>query len=197
MDPYNTADSFGAGNTAARPSAASQSRNPYAAPRAAVREVQAEGDLVLASRLGRLGAVLIDSAIIGVPAILAAISLPAYQDYVRRAGGQAQANPSGTLLLVMSLLGVAVLAFVVYQFVLLYRSGQTVGKKIVGIRIVRSDGSRASFPRLLFLRYGVPTLIGMIPYVGWIFSLADPLFIFGESRRCLHDMLADTIVVNT
>jgi hypothetical protein len=43
----------------------------------------------------------------------------------------------------------------------------------------------------------VPTLIGMIPYVGWIFSLADPLFIFGESRRCLHDMLADTIVVNT
>src|SRR5688500_3112978 len=66
MDPYNTADSFGAGNTAARPPSASQPRNPYAAPRASVREMQAEGELVLASRLGRLGAVLIDSAIIGV-----------------------------------------------------------------------------------------------------------------------------------
>lgn len=194
MDPYNTADSFGAGNTAARPSAASQSRNPYAAPRAAVREVQAEGDLVLASRLGRLGAVLLDSAILLVPIFL--IAMPAYSNYVARAQGQTPTGgmPSSGL---MAVLGLALIAFAIYQLVLLYRSGQTVGKKIVGIRIVRVDGSRASFPRLLFLRYGVPTLIGMIPYVGWIFSLADPLFIFGESRRCLHDMLAETIVVNT
>jgi hypothetical protein len=29
-----------------------------------------------------------------------------------------------------------------------------------------------------------------------IFAIADPLFIFGEERRCVHDLMADTIVVN-
>lgn len=196
MDPYNSADSPGAGNAAVRPMpAVAQAGNPYAAPRAAVREVQETGDVVLASRLARLGAVLIDTAIIALPAILLAIAVPAFADYAVRAGGQTSASSNGTLIVALSLFGLATIAFVIYQFVLLYRNGQTVGKKVVGIRIVRPDGSRASFPRLLFLRYAVPGLIGAIPFVGLAFSVLDALFIFGESRRCLHDMIADTIVV--
>lgn len=198
MDPYNSADSLGAGDAAVRAMpAVAQSGNPYAAPRAAVREVQEVGDVVLASRLARLGAVLIDSAVIAIPAILLAIAMPAFADYAVRAGGQPSTSSNGTLIVALSLFGLAAIAFAVYQLVLLYRNGQTVGKKVVGIRIVRPDGSRASFPRLLFLRYVVPGLIGAIPFVGVVFSVVDVLFIFGESRRCLHDMIADTIVVNT
>lgn len=203
MDPYNSADARGlpAGGAGAMPPPAGvgNASNPYAAPGAVVRDVHDEGDIVLASRLSRLGAALLDSAIIVVPAIVAAISLPAYQDYVARSTGAAPAagGMSAGMSIFLVLCVVAMLAFFVYQLVLLYRHGQTVGKKIVGIRIVRPDGSRASFPRLLGLRYIVPGLIGAIPLLGPFFSLANVLFIFGEERRCLHDRIADTIVVNT
>jgi uncharacterized RDD family membrane protein YckC len=40
------------------------------------------------------------------------------------------------------------------------------------------------------------SLLGAIPYVGWLVSLVDPLLIFGKDRRCLHDLIADTIVVD-
>ncbi len=198
MDPYNSAESFGAPNAAARPvPAVAQTSNPYAPPGAAVHDVVDEGEVVLASRLARLGAVLLDSMIVVIPAILAAIALPAYSDYVARAQGQAAGSSMpGWFAPVMGVLAVAFIAFAILQLVLLYRHGQTVGKKIVGIKIVRPDGSRASFPRLLGLRYVVPGVIGAIPFLGVLFSLIDPLFIFAEDRRCLHDKFADTIVVN-
>lgn len=198
MDPYNSAEALGSAGGAHRPVAAGHSANPYAAPTAVVRDLRDAGQIVLASRLSRLGAALLDSAIVVVPAIVAAIALPAYQDYAARASGSAPA-PGGmgvgmSIFLVACLLGMVALG--VYQLVLLYRHGQTLGKKIVGIRIVRPDGSRASFPRVLLLRYLVPTLVGAIPLVGPFFTLVDLLFIFGEERRCLHDRIADTIVVD-
>jgi uncharacterized RDD family membrane protein YckC len=196
MDPYNSADARGVLPNAAQPlPAAVPASNPYAAPRAAVRDVDTPGEIVLASRLGRLGAVLIDSAIVAVPMIVAAIAVPGFAQFATDA--QSGAAPSGgAFAAVLGVLGLGMIALAVYQLVLLYRSGQTVGKKIVGIRIVRPDGGRASFPRLLFLRYLVPGLIGAIPLVGFLFALVDALFIFAEDRRTLHDKIADTIVVN-
>lgn len=198
MDPYNSGGALPAGGAGTPPPMPPGGANPYAAPTAAVRDMRDEGDVVLATRLSRLGAALLDAAIFAVPAMVAAIMLPAYQQYVLRSGGDAGPGDfSAGAAIVMMLLGLAIIALLVMQFVLLYRRGQTVGKKIVGIRIVRPDGTRASFPRLLFLRYGLPGLIGAIPFVGVVFSLVNVLFIFGEERRCLHDRIADTIVVNT
>lgn len=194
MDPYNSAESFGAPNAAARPvPAVAQTSNPYAPPSATVHDVVDEGEVVLASRLARLGAVLLDSVIVILPLFL--IAMPAYSDYVARAKGLATSSSAPSSFL-MGVLGLALIAFLILQLVLLYRSGQTVGKKLVGIRIVRPDGSRASFPRVLGLRYVVPGVIGAIPLLGPLFSLIDPLFIFAEDRRCLHDKFADTVVVN-
>jgi len=38
----------------------------------------------------------------------------------------------------------------------------------------------------------VNSLISIVP----LYGLVDALFIFGESRQCLHDRLADTFVIN-
>jgi len=39
-------------------------------------------------------------------------------------------------------------------------------------------------------------LIGAIPFLGRLVQFIDPLLIFRDSRRCLHDEIADTTVVN-
>lgn len=182
MDPYNTADAHPA-------PAPSPQANPYAAPSANVAVVAAQGEFEKSSRLARLGAVLLDSAIVAVPAVVLALLLPA----MAPAGeGGAQA----IIAVVMSLFGLGLLGFVVFQLVLLHRYGQTLGKRIVGIRIVRSDGSRAGLRRIFLLRGFVPGLIGAIPLIGPFFSLANVLAIFGSEKRCVHDLIADTIVVD-
>jgi uncharacterized RDD family membrane protein YckC len=61
--------------------------------------------------------------------------------------------------------------------------------------VVRTDGSRASFGRIVLLRNFVSSLPGLLPYLGWIYLFADPLLIYQDSRRCIHDLIADTIVV--
>ena len=47
------------------------------------------------------------------------------------------------------------------------------------------------------MRYVLPTLIAALPCIGPLFSLVDALTIFRDERRCLHDDMADTIVVNS
>jgi uncharacterized RDD family membrane protein YckC len=79
---------------------------------------------------------------------------------------------------------------------MLYRSGQTIGKRALDIAVVRSDGSPVALSRYIFLRVAPMWLLGLIPLVGRFIGLVDPLLIFGKERRCLHDLIADTIVVD-
>jgi uncharacterized RDD family membrane protein YckC len=77
-------------------------------------------------------------------------------------------------------------------------SGQTIGKRMVGIKVVRTDGSHASFGRIFLLRNLVSSLPALLPFVGLLYQLViDPIFIFQDSRRCLHDLIADTTVVRS
>jgi uncharacterized RDD family membrane protein YckC len=104
---------------------------------------------------------------------------------------------SGTMVRAGSWLGggLTVLFFVI-DLVLLQRFGQSVGKRVMGLRIVRTSGERASLGRLFWLRTVLPGAIGVVPVIGWAFGLADTLAIFSSDRRTLHDRMADTIVVD-
>ena len=84
------------------------------------------------------------------------------------------------------------LAVLGYQLYLLSTIGQTLGKRMMGIQVRRTDGSPVDLGRLILLRNFVPWFINS---ACGIFFLVDALFIFGEERRCLHDQIADTIVV--
>lgn len=93
-------------------------------------------------------------------------------------------------------------AFVISQVIfllvngyLLMKKGQTVGKLAMGTRIVDMDGNLPGPDKVIGLRYVLVNLIGSIPFVGGLFALVDCLFIFAKDRRCLHDHIAGTRVI--
>lgn len=176
--------------------------NSYAPPKSTVADIgPGIGEFELASRGTRLGAAVADTVIIlvgWIPAMIAAgrsIGLaalgtrgsPAYNAAVVSAFGAA-----GRWVILGALIQVALLIVTV---VLVHRNGQTIGKKWLGIKVVRSDGSRASLGRIFWLRNVVNGLPSILPVVGKIYVLIDSLFICGEAQRCIHDHIADTIVV--
>ncbi|MCH8309588.1 MAG: RDD family protein [Chloroflexi bacterium] len=87
---------------------------------------------------------------------------------------------------------VYVVAVAVVQAVLLTTAGQTVGKKALNIRIVKvNTGRNGGFVPNVLLRAILNGLLGFIP----IYSFVDILFIFRADRRCIHDLIAGTVVV--
>ena len=121
----------------------------------------------LAGRGSRLGAAIIDGLIALIPYII--------------------------LIFVEPILGFLLLAAVfILQMVLLTKDGQTVGKKALGIRIVKVDtGWNGGFVTNVLLRFILNGLLGLIP----LYSLVDVLFIFRGDRRCIHDLIAGTQVI--
>ena len=89
-------------------------------------------------------------------------------------------------LLVLGIVGVP------YQVVLLRREGQTVGKRLLGMRIVDEEtGVKGQVFKVIVLRYFVNWLLTLIPP----YLLVDHALIFAKNRRCVHDYLAGTKVV--
>ncbi|HEX7499646.1 MAG TPA: RDD family protein [Polyangia bacterium] len=165
-----------------------------------------------AGRGTRLTAAMLDGLLISVP-LLPLLAVGIYygvrtQMEAVRAGvgeklseipftGTSELTSELTILLA----GAAVIGFLgalgiaIYQWTLIVRTGQSLGKKWTGIRIERIDGSRITFGTGVVLRNWVPKVMGAFPYLGMLFHLVDCLFIFREDRRCLHDLIAGTRVV--
>jgi uncharacterized RDD family membrane protein YckC len=161
--------------------------NPYATPRVSGPRAgyTAADSGSLATRGSRLAASLIDgfaAMVILLPALAAVFFAGANE------------GPSGFVILLAAVSGLGFLVFAVYQLSMLIRQGQTLGKKSMNIRIVNySDGQVPSAGRLLGMRYFVNSLLGQIP----LYSVLDVLLIFGSEKRCIHDYLAGTKVVET
>ena len=104
---------------------------------------------------------------------------------------------------------IALVAVVFRQMMLLAMFGQTVGKKALNIKIVRkSDGENGGFGTNVVIRWFlflIPNAallgLGLESYGPLIlisaFYFIDIVFIFqNDYNQCLHDYLANTIVVN-
>jgi uncharacterized RDD family membrane protein YckC len=153
--------------------------NPYAPPIAVVQDVLDPAELsVLAERGTRLVAAIVDSIVfMGMVYVPLVLSFLTNRDVMPAVG-----------------LGGALIGFAVWVWLsirYMRSNGQSIGKKLLSIKVVRSDGSPVSLGRLIWLRNVVNWLISIIP----LYGLIDSLFIFGDSRQCLHDKIADTIVV--
>lgn len=165
----------------------------YAAPEA---ELMDENSLHLdntdlASRGNRLGAAVLDIFIM-ILFFIPGVILFAVMD------GDFNADDSTQLMIDIYLYsGIFLIIYLIINGVLLYKYGQTIAKRLLNIKIVRTDSSRVGFGRMLGLRIVVIQLLYQIPVAGSLFALVNVLFIFREDQRCIHDLIADTKVINS
>ena len=83
------------------------------------------------------------------------------------------------------------------QIFLLVTRSQTVGKYLMQTQIVDFEtGQSADWIHSIILRILVNSMISSIPCIGMFYSIADILFIFRDDRRCIHDLLASTTVID-
>ncbi|MFO7955059.1 RDD family protein [Thioalkalivibrio sp.] len=130
----------------------------------------------------RVGAYLLDALIIGVPQVLAQIVISP-ETMVPRDPGDPMPATEVTWILVNVVVG------------WLYWAGMhssqyqaTLGKRVLGLRVVDYDGERISFMRATG-RHFATILSGMILMIGYI------MVAFTRRRQALHDLIAQTLVV--
>ena len=146
----------------------------------------------LASWGSRLGAYLIDGLILLVPAIVLTVIVVAIA-----AGSDTGAIVTG----IMGFLAYLVVLFL-YAPLLMAReghyNGQTWGKQMLGIRVVRDTGQTMSFGWAALREIAVKNLAvtiasSIIPIIPWFLNFFWPLW--DDENRALHDMICSTHVV--
>jgi len=150
------------------------------------KRLNLNGDL--ASISDRLAAALIDFLIVGIPGILILI-------FIYQFVNLAQAIGKFGLYFTLIQIGVFQSLFLLINGQLLYKNGQTMGKKFMNLKIVEINNKPLEIQASYGLRYLVPSLLPLIPVFGYVLSLVDFLLIFAKDRRCIHDHLAGTKVV--
>lgn len=154
----------------------------------------------------RAVAAIVDTAIVGLPAAAFAASLVAL---AVGAGLFAGDDGASVALGVVAVLGIAVATLIALLIVtLLYapflmrrrgpRNGQTWGKQLMGIRVIRRNGDPQTLASAAF-REGAVKVLGfalaasLLLYVPTLLDCLWPAW--DREKRALHDMLADSRVV--
>lgn len=136
------------------------------------------GHQVLAGRGERLAAKIIDNLIVYLPLILISILT---------SGADGTDSPEEGVFFWLVLL-----IFFAVQAYLLTTQGQTIAKRWLKLRIIDMKTQKAGgFVKNVLLRSVVNGIFGIVP----LYSLIDAMFIFRDDHRCVHDLLAGTIVI--
>jgi uncharacterized RDD family membrane protein YckC len=163
--------------------------NPYQTPESGFSQADTPSsqESELANRGTRFLAALVDGLVGIIVAIPLWIGTGAWESLIH-----------GQMLPIPMVIGIVVygyVAFVLVHYYYLNKNGQTIGKKLLNIRIVGVDDHKINAVPILLKRYLPMILIPQIPILGSIFSLIDLLFIFRKDRRCVHDLIAGTKVM--
>lgn len=176
--------------------------NPYAAPaevggRDPYQLSSTRNDEELAGRGTRLAAAMLDSILV----MLVVIPAQIFSGFTERV--QSQTAGVGEQIF-FAIFGFAVL--LLFNGYLLATRGQTIGKALTKIQIIdRNSTHLVSLATIVMYRYlwilPFTILVIFIPGASddiliQILAIIDVLLIFGASRRCLHDYIAGTRVVN-
>jgi uncharacterized RDD family membrane protein YckC len=129
----------------------------------------------------RLIALIIDGIILGIIGFI--VNLLPGMTTTQVIGEQTITTSTGLGSIITFIIGIAYYAILFNMW-----NGQTVGKKLLGIRVVKVDGSPVTAVTAIirYIGYAINTFILML---GWI------LAIFDSKHQGVHDKLAGTIVV--
>ncbi|HEX2868047.1 MAG TPA: RDD family protein [Ignavibacteriales bacterium] len=142
----------------------------------------------LAGRWSRLAAAIIDGLILFFPNILAGRFFYGYDAYMKNL-------KNNSFEFIVSILLIGLIINLILNGYLLYKRGQTLGKVIMDIKIVDMNNKVPSLFNSFFVRSFLFSALYFIP-VGQLVITLDPLFIFSANKRCLHDRIAGTKVVD-
>lgn len=79
----------------------------------------------------------------------------------------------------------------------LHKRGQTLGKMMVATQIVSAKGHQLlPLWKILLLRWLPIGVLSSIPVIGPVLGLLNVLLIFANDKRCGHDHIAGTIVID-
>ncbi|HEY4260389.1 MAG TPA: RDD family protein [Schlesneria sp.] len=108
---------------------------------------------------------------------------------------QDQNEPPLLFLIGVPLIGLGALIGFAVQVYFLSKSSQSIGKYFMKLQILDyATNKPADLIKTLLLRTFVNGLIGLFTCAP-LYFIVDSLFIFNDERRCLHDQIAGTYVV--
>ena len=156
---------------------------------------------VLATFLQRLAAYAVDKVLSGLPLAVFVIALVFSLIIVLSDDTEPLADNSGTIvsvLVAVSLGSLAVFAAYVIWWLFTLRRGQTPGKQLVGIRVIKSNGEITGWGYTFLRELVIKGLVGgflsgMSAGIYWVVDHLWPLF--DSDRQALHDKMLDTLVV--
>ncbi|HEV7672510.1 MAG TPA: RDD family protein [Thermoanaerobaculia bacterium] len=154
----------------------------------------AVGQLRLASIGRRFGALFLDGLILGIPLFVLAMVVTfglLIPTGMMKPGSNDGLFAGAQLFLQLLLMGFGFVAGFLYYGIQIARSGQTIGKRIIGLKVVSPDGSDVR-PGQAWTRALVQQAFGFLSCLGII----NYLTAFGAERTCIHDMAAKTRVVD-
>jgi uncharacterized RDD family membrane protein YckC len=123
------------------------------------------------------------------------LSQPAAAQAFNNSLTQMMTGMIGTFLLIG--VGVGVVSFG-YDWLQHGLWGQTIGKRVMGTKVVTADGRSPISGNAACGRAAVYALVPVVPSVGGLFALINESWLLWDPRRqCLHDKAARTVVVKT
>ena len=174
--------------SAATDGAATSPYAPPAAPVARTAEVVHGGEIVYAGFWKRVAAYMIDGLVTGFAGMIIGGLVGGIIGGIAGASGAFDTGALLAIQLIANLLSILISAAYYAGF---HASSMqaTLGKMAVGIKVVRSDGSRISLARGIG-RYFATILSGIILGIGFLMAG------FTQRKQALHDMVCDTLVVD-
>lgn len=153
----------------------------------------------LASRANRILAALIDGFVIAIIMMLV-LNITGGADpiveFSQLSAAERATHEVASAGFALKMLLLQAVVFLAINLSLLQKYGQTIGKRVMKIAIVDSTGQVPSLFNLLVMRYFSQVVMGIIPGIGVLLRMVDVSMIYRADRRCLHDVLAGTHVID-